>query len=58
MGRLQPGATSEQARASLESAFQKSVLEHRSARVQAPGQTPLPLLESKDYPRLAVVSGS
>jgi len=58
MGRLQPGATAEQARASLEVVFQQSVLEHRAARVPAPGQPPLPPLEPKDYPRLAVDSGS
>jgi predicted permease len=58
MGRLQPGATSEQARVSLEGLFQQSVLEHRTARVQPPGQPPLPPLEPKDYPRLAVDSGS
>ncbi len=58
MGRLQPGATSEQARASLEGVFQQSVLEHRAARVMAPGQPPLPPLETKDYPRLAIDSGS
>ena len=58
MGRLQPGATAEQARASLEGVFQRSVLEHRTARVQAPGQPPLPPLEPKDYPRLVVDSGS
>ena len=53
MGRLQPGVTREQARASLESVFQESVVEHRSARVQAPGQAPLPPLGPKDLPRLA-----
>ncbi|CAN5450427.1 ABC transporter permease [soil metagenome] len=58
MGRLQPGATAEQARASLEVVFQQSVVEHRAARVPAPGQPPLPPLEPKDYPRLAVDSGS
>jgi predicted permease len=58
MGRLQPGVTSERARASLEGVFQLSVLEHRTARVQGPGQPPLPPLEPKDYPRLAVDSGS
>jgi len=58
MGRLQPGATSEQARARLEGLFQQSVLEHRAARVPASGQPPLPPLEPKDYPRLAVDSGS
>lgn len=58
MGRLQPGVTLEQARANLESAFQASVIEHRNARVQAPGQAPLPVLEPKDMPRLGVDSGS
>jgi predicted permease len=58
MGRLQPGVTREQARASLESVFQQSVLEHRAARVQPQGQPPLPTLEPKDYPRLAMDSGS
>jgi predicted permease len=58
MGRLQPNATSEQARAALEGVFQQSVLEHRAARVPAPGQPPLPTLEPKDYPRLMVDSGS
>lgn len=61
MGRLKPGATAEQARISLENAFQQSVVEHRTARqaqVTTPGARPLPSLEPKDYPRLAVVSGS
>jgi len=61
MGRLKPGATAEQARAQLENAFQQSVVEHRTARQaqpQTPGAKPLPNLEPKDYPRLAVVSGS
>ncbi|MEK6281426.1 MAG: ABC transporter permease [Acidobacteriota bacterium] len=58
MGRLQPGATSEQARASLETLFQQSVLEHRVARVPPQGQPALPTLEPKDYPRLVVDSGS
>ncbi|HEY7618058.1 MAG TPA: ABC transporter permease, partial [Terriglobales bacterium] len=57
MGRLQPGATLEQARTALESAFQQSVLEHRAAR-QARSQNPIRQLEPKDYPRLAVNSGS
>lgn len=58
MGRLQPGTTAEQARAILESAFQESVLEHRTARVSAQGQASLPELDPKDYPRLLVDSGS
>ncbi len=58
MGRLQPGVTREQARASLESAFQESVVQHRSARVVAPGQAPLPTLGPNDMPRLALDSGS
>ena len=58
MGRLQPGVTREQARASLEGVFQESVMAHRSARVPAPGQPPLPTLEPKDLPLLGVDSGS
>ncbi|HKO60925.1 MAG TPA: ABC transporter permease [Pyrinomonadaceae bacterium] len=58
MGRLQPGVTREQARASLESAFQESVVAHRSTRIVAAGQAPLPALEPKDLPKLAVDSGS
>jgi predicted permease len=61
MGRLKPGATAEQARVQLENAFQQSVVEHRTARQaqsQASGARPLPSLEPKDYPRLAMVSGS
>ncbi len=57
MGRLKPGATLEQARATLEGAFQQSVLEHRAAR-QAQSKNPIRLLEPKDYPRLAIDSGS
>src|SRR5882672_9427115 len=57
MGRLKPGATLEQARATLEGAFQQSVLEHRTAR-QAQSQNPIRPLEPKDYPRLAIDSGS
>jgi predicted permease len=57
MGRLKPGATLEQARATLEGAFQQSVLEHRAAR-QAQSQNPMRPLEPKDYPRLAIDSGS
>jgi predicted permease len=61
MGRLKPGATLEQARATLENAFQQSVIEHRQARQElrkAQGQSPIGPLEPKDYPRLAADSGS
>ncbi|MGH9842033.1 MAG: ABC transporter permease [Blastocatellia bacterium] len=61
MGRLKPGATMAQAPAQLETVFQQSVVEHRSARQAQPltnGRRPLPNLEPKDYPRLAVDSGS
>ncbi len=57
MGRLKPGATLEQATASLEGAFQQSVLDHRAAR-QAQSRNPIRPLEPKDYPRLAIDSGS
>jgi predicted permease len=57
MGRLQPGATLEQARASLDAAFQQSVMEHRAAR-QAQSKNPIRPLEPKDYPRLGVDAGS
>jgi len=61
MGRLKPGATPEQARAQLEGVYQQSVAEHRAARqtqTQAQGGDPIKPLEAKDYPRLALVSGS
>src|SRR3989441_1287002 len=65
MGRLKPGATVEQARATLEGLFQQSAIEHRLARqAQAPAeaktapQNPTPPLQLKDYPRLAADSGS
>jgi predicted permease len=61
MGRLKPGATPEQAQASLESIFHQSVVEHRTARqVQAKeqGGSPVKPLEVEDYPRLAIASGS
>ncbi len=57
MGRLQPGATLEQARFVLEPGFQQSVLEHRAARQTQTGN-PVRPLEPKEYPRLAVESGS
>ncbi|MGH9940307.1 MAG: ABC transporter permease [Blastocatellia bacterium] len=61
MGRLKPGAAIEQARAQLESVFHQSVVEHRTARqtqAQAQGGSPIMALEPKDYPRLALESGS
>ena len=61
MGRLKPGATVEQARASLELAFQQSALEHREARTaqrRARGMEPVAPLDPKDYPHLAAISGS
>ena len=60
MGRLKPGATPEQAEASLDGVFLQSVLEHRSARQAqplGPGQTPLKPLEEPEYPHLSVVTG-
>src|SRR5262249_45731282 len=55
IGRLKPGATIEEARASLDLAFQQSALEHREARQvqrKARGQQPISQLEPKDYPHL------
>jgi predicted permease len=57
MGRLQPGATIEQAQATLAGPFQQSVLEHRAVR-QSRASQPLRTLEPKDLPRLGVDSGS
>jgi len=57
MGRLQPGATREQAQASLANAFQQSVAEHRAAR-QSRTNTSLRTLEPQDYPRIVVDAGS
>jgi predicted permease len=57
MGRLQPGATYEQARATLEQAFVQSVIEHREAR-QSRASTALRAIDPKDYPRLGVDPGS
>ncbi len=61
MGRLKPGATREQARAQMEAAFQQSVVEHRAARntqALAAGRNAVNPLDPKDYPRLALISGS
>jgi predicted permease len=57
MGRLQPGVTLEQAQATLAGAFTQSVLDHREAR-QSQSKNPVRPLDPKDYPRLAVDSGS
>lgn len=57
MGRLQPGATVEQAGVALAGPFQQSVLEHRAGR-QARSQTPLRTVDPKDLPRLGIDSGS
>ena len=73
MGRLKPGAKVEQAQAALEGVFLQSVLDHRlerqtaaaaEAAAKAPAKGPQPArapakqLEPKDYPRLALISGS
>jgi len=65
MGRLKPGASVEQARATLDSVFQQSAIEHRlerQTRAQAEAKTapqnPTPPLQPIDYPRLAADSGS
>jgi predicted permease len=57
MGRLKPGATIEQAQATLAGPFQQSVLEHRAVR-QSRLQQPLRAVDPKDLPRLGVESGS
>jgi predicted permease len=61
MARLKPGATAEQAKASLEGTFIASVLEHRTAMqavIKEQGRPPLKPLAEEDYPRFAVDSGS
>lgn len=61
MGRLQPGATRQQAQAQLEGTFQQSAVEQRAARntqALADGRNAISPLEPKDYPRLALISGS
>src|SRR5262249_55888579 len=61
MGRLKPGATIEQAQASLDLAFQQSALEHREARQtlrRAQGRQLIGQLDPKDYPHLGATSGS
>ncbi|MFL6207316.1 MAG: ABC transporter permease [Pyrinomonadaceae bacterium] len=61
MGRLKPGATPEQAQASLAAVFQQSINEHRAVRTaqaQAEGRPALSALDPNNYPQLAVTSGS
>jgi predicted permease len=61
MGRLKPGATQAQAQAQLETAFQQSVVEHRAARSSQSlvrGGDEISPLDPKEYPRLALTSGS
>ena len=61
MGRLQPGATQEQAKAQMELAFQQSIVEQREERntqsLANGGNAVLPL-DPKDYPQLSLISGS
>src|SRR5262245_28310856 len=61
MGRLRPGETREHAQTQLETAFQRSVAEHRAARstqsLGAGGGAIRPL-DPNEYPRLALISGS
>src|SRR4030095_9794869 len=57
MGRLQPGATREQAQASLANAFQQSIAQHREIR-QSRSKTPLRRLDPKDFPQLSVDPGA
>ncbi|HEX7295524.1 MAG TPA: ABC transporter permease, partial [Pyrinomonadaceae bacterium] len=61
MGRMKPDTTIEQARASLEPAFQQSVIEHRAileAQTREEGAGPLPVLEPKNYPHLGAFAGA
>lgn len=61
MGRLQPGATIQQAQAQLENAFQQAVVEQRAARNTeslATGGNAVAPLDPKDYPKLSLISGS
>jgi predicted permease len=60
MGRLQPGATREQAQAQLENTFLQSVLEHRAARQAAAkgnGGNVISDLDPKQYPHLVADPG-
>jgi len=60
-GRLQPGATMQQAQAQLEAAFEQSIVEHRTARntqALANGGNAISPLDPKEYPHLLLASGS
>lgn len=60
MGRLQPGATAEQARAQLESAFHQSVAEHHDelqTSARTAGDKPIGELSPPQYPRLFLDPG-
>jgi predicted permease len=60
MGRLKPGATTEQARVQLENTFHQSVLEHRvakQAQAQKTGGSPVKDLEANQYPHLFLDPG-
>jgi predicted permease len=60
MGRLKPGATAEQARAQLESAFRISVAEHhgmRQTHAHETGANPVGELEPRQLPRLDLDPG-
>jgi predicted permease len=61
MGRLKPGATEEQASATLDGVFRQSAMDHRLARQTASkglGGEPIKSLDAKDYPHLIANSGS
>ncbi|HLL75959.1 MAG TPA: ABC transporter permease [Pyrinomonadaceae bacterium] len=59
MGRLKEGATLEQAQASLEAPFRRSVEEHRELRrAKAPPNRPVPALDPNDFPQLSAASGA
>ncbi|HEX8161830.1 MAG TPA: ABC transporter permease [Pyrinomonadaceae bacterium] len=58
MGRLKPGATPEQAQASLGGLFLQSVLEHRAAKARAQGQEGSAALDPDSYPQLVATPGS
>ncbi|HEV2860030.1 MAG TPA: ABC transporter permease [Pyrinomonadaceae bacterium] len=61
MGRLKPGATTEEAQSQLSDLFQQSILEHRAARISQAraegGEAPSPL-DPNAPPRLAAFPGS
>ncbi|MET0625443.1 MAG: ABC transporter permease [Pyrinomonadaceae bacterium] len=60
MGRLQPGATAEQARAQVETAFHQSVAEHHDelqTSAQTAGDKPISEVSPQQYPRLFLDPG-